>query len=40
MELGYQIKEFFTNYFQKNSEGIITLIDAYHYYNRARGMSK
>ena len=39
MELGNQIKEFFLNYFINNSEGIITLIDAYHYYNRARGMS-
>ena len=40
LELGIQIKEFFINYFNNNSEGIITLIDAYHYYNRARGMSK
>ena len=39
IELGAQIKDFFISYFEKNNEGILTLIDAYHYYNRARGMS-
>lgn len=39
MELGKQINEFFVEYFNKNSVGVLTLIDAYHYYNRARGMS-
>ncbi len=39
IELGKQINEFFVEYFNKNSLGILTLIDAYHYYNRARGMS-
>ena len=40
IELGKQINDFFFDYFNKNSLGILTLIDAYHYYNRARGMSK
>ncbi len=39
-ELGKQINDFYVDYFNKNSLGILTLIDAYHYYNRARGMSK
>lgn len=37
-QLTIQIEEFFINYFSKN-EGIITLIDAYCIYNRARGIS-
>lgn len=40
IELGKQINEFFFDYFNKNSLGILTLIDSYHYYNRARGISK
>lgn len=39
IELGKQINEFFLDYFSKNVSGVLTLIDAYHYYNRARGMS-
>lgn len=38
-ELAFQLNSFFEEYF-KNNEGIITLIDAYCIYNRARGMSK
>ena len=37
-ELANQINEFFYNYFEKNKEiKVITLIDAYTIYNRARG---
>lgn len=39
IELGKQVSEFFVDYFNKHSLGILTLIDAYHYYNRARGIS-
>jgi hypothetical protein len=40
MELAGQINEFFNDYFSNSKNvGIITLIDAYCIYNRARGIS-
>lgn len=38
-ELAIQINSFFYDYFKKTNIGIITLIDAYCIYNRARGIS-
>jgi hypothetical protein len=41
MELAKQINAFFNDYFSNNKNvGIITLIDAYCIYNRARGISR
>jgi hypothetical protein len=41
LELANQINEFFNDYFSNGKNvGIITLIDAYCIYNRARGISK
>jgi len=38
-ELSFQIQKFFEEYFKYNV-GVLTLIDAYCIFNRARGMSK
>jgi hypothetical protein len=39
VDLAKQISSYFDEYFSKNKIGIISLIDAYGYYNRSRGMS-
>lgn len=39
-QLGIQMNEYFTEYFKKSNDKMITLIDAYCIYNRARGVSK
>jgi hypothetical protein len=38
--LASQIDDFFDNHFKKQEVGIMTIIDAYCIYNRARGISK
>ncbi len=40
IDLAKQISLYFTEYFVKNKIGILSLIDAYCYYNRSRGISK
>jgi len=39
VDLAAQINSYFNEYFTKNKIGIISLIDAYGYYNRSRGIS-
>jgi hypothetical protein len=39
-DLANQIYVYFTNYFNKEEIGILSLIDAYCIYNRSRGISK
>jgi hypothetical protein len=39
-DLANQIYNYFTNYFNKEEIGILSLIDAYCIYNRSRGISK
>ena len=40
INLAKQINSYFSEYFSKNKIGILSLIDAYCYYNRSRGISK
>jgi hypothetical protein len=38
-KLGLQMNEYFIDYFKRSNDKLITLIDAYCIYNRARGIS-